>query len=87
MILKTIKLIYKNCFGIYNVGTEIKTWHSLTKKEFDTKPINAPINEPNNIIMNINKFKHETTTMNTEMNLTKLNITNLIIDLYLIIND
>jgi len=82
-----VNLIYKNCYGIYNVGTEIKTWHSLTKKEFDTKPINAPINVPNNITMNINKFKHETTTMNTEMNLTKLNITNLIIDLDLIIND
>lgn len=52
-----IKLIYKNCFGIYNVGTEIKTWHSLTKKEFDTKPISAPINVPNKITMNINKLK------------------------------
>lgn len=52
-----IKLIYKNCFGIYNVGTEIKTWYNLTKKEFDTKPINAPINVPNNITMNINKLK------------------------------
>ena len=52
-----IKLIYKNCFGIYNVGTEIKTWHSLTKKEFDTKPISVPIDVPNNITMNITKLK------------------------------
>ena len=52
-----IKLIYKNCFGIYNVGTEIKTWHSLTKKEFDTKPTRVPIDVPNNITMNITKLK------------------------------
>ena len=52
-----IKLIYKNCFGIYNVGTEIKTWHRLTKKEFDTKPISVPIDVPNNITMNITKLK------------------------------
>lgn len=54
-----IKLVNKNCSGIYNVGTEEKTWFNLTKQEFKTNPISKPEFVPFDISMNINKMKNE----------------------------
>jgi dTDP-4-dehydrorhamnose reductase len=51
-----IKLIYKNVFGIYNVGTDVKTWYDLTKNEFKTSAILVPEYVPIDIKMNISKF-------------------------------
>lgn len=53
-----IKLINNNQTGIFNVGTDIKTWYNLTKEEFKTIPIPAPAHVPLNISMNINKLKN-----------------------------
>ena len=52
-----IKLINKNVSGVYNVGTNEKTWFNLTKEEFNTNPISKPDIAPENITMNINKLK------------------------------
>ena len=54
-----IKLVNKNSSGVYNVGTEEKTWFNLTKQEFKTNPIPRPEIAPFDISMNINKMKNE----------------------------
>jgi len=54
-----IKLVNNNSSGVYNVGTEEKTWFGLTKQEFKTNPISKPDIVPFDISMNINKMKHE----------------------------
>jgi len=53
-----INLICKNCYGIYNVGTEVKNWYDFTKKEFNTTPTSLPNYAPTDITMNINKLKN-----------------------------
>lgn len=53
-----IKLIKKDANGIYNVGTEIKTWFNFTKLEFKTKPISRPTLAPANITMNLTKLQN-----------------------------
>jgi dTDP-4-dehydrorhamnose reductase len=54
-----IKLVNKNASGVYNVGTNEKTWFNLTKEEFNTNPISKPDIAPENITMNINKLNNE----------------------------
>jgi len=56
-----IKLIKKNCSGIYNVGTEIKTMYELAKKtKTDVRcDINLHPQIPKNITMNTNKMEKE----------------------------
>ena len=54
-----IKLVNKNARGVYNVGTNEKTWFNLTKEEFNTNPISKPDIAPENITMNINKLNNE----------------------------
>lgn len=51
-----VKLINKNCKGVYNVGTELKTMHDLAK---DIDPGLCPDKIPKNISMNLNKLKCE----------------------------
>jgi len=51
-----IKLINKKATGVYNVGTEEKTWYDLTKDEFKTVPGAKFPNAPYNITMNLNKL-------------------------------
>lgn len=53
-----VELINKNATGIYNVGTEIKTWFNHTKEEFKTIPVSKPDQAPEDITMNLNKLKH-----------------------------
>jgi len=53
-----IQLIKKNAEGVYNVGTETKTWFNHTKQEFNTRPISKPEQAPENVTMNLNKLKH-----------------------------
>jgi dTDP-4-dehydrorhamnose reductase len=52
-----IQLINKNAQGVYNVGTEIKTWFNHTKEEFNTTPSCKPEQAPADITMNLNKLK------------------------------
>jgi dTDP-4-dehydrorhamnose reductase len=51
-----IKLVDTKATGIFNVGTDVKTWFHLTKDEFKTEPIEKPLNAPNDITMNLNKL-------------------------------
>jgi dTDP-4-dehydrorhamnose reductase len=53
-----IQLIKKNAEGVYNIGTETKTWFNHTKQEFNTRPISKPEQAPENVTMNLNKLKH-----------------------------
>lgn len=59
-----IKLITLNQSGVFNVGTDLKTWYDLTKDEFKTSPVPAPEVAPLDISMNINKLKHVIETTN-----------------------
>lgn len=52
-----IQLINKDAKGVYNVGTETKTWFNHTKKEFNTLPVSKPEQAPADITMNLNKLK------------------------------
>jgi dTDP-4-dehydrorhamnose reductase len=54
-----IKLVNNNASGVYNVGTEEKTWYSLTKEEFNTIPFLSPYNAPKNITMDLTKLNNE----------------------------
>jgi dTDP-4-dehydrorhamnose reductase len=51
-----VKLINKEATGVYNIGTEEKTWYEYTKDEFKTEPIEKPLNAPSDITMNLNKL-------------------------------
>lgn len=52
-----IDLIEKDCFGVYNVGTQRKSIFELARKSNpDVKPIGAPNNIPKDVSMNLNKF-------------------------------
>jgi len=53
-----VELINKHAEGIYNVGTEIKTWFNYTKKEFNTQPSAKPAQAPADITMNLTKLKN-----------------------------
>ena len=53
-----IQLIYKDAKGVYNVGTETKTWFNLTKQEFKTTPVSKPEQAPADITMNLTKLKN-----------------------------
>lgn len=54
-----INLIKKDCFGVYNVGTQRKSIFELAKKSNpDVKPISAPNNIPKDVSMNLNKFNN-----------------------------
>ena len=50
------KLVEKGSVGVFNVGTEMKTWHSLTQQEFKTRPVLKPSCSPGNISMSIDKL-------------------------------
>ena len=52
-----IQLINKDVKGVYNVGTEIKTWFNHTKEEFKTTPVSKPEQAPADVTMNLNKLK------------------------------
>ncbi len=53
-----VKLINKDCFGVYNVGTEIKTMYDLAKRtKKDVKcDVYHPLSVPKNITMNVKKL-------------------------------
>ena len=51
-----IKLVETKATGIFNVGTDIKTWFGLTKDEFKTEAVEKPISAPSNVTMNLNKL-------------------------------
>jgi dTDP-4-dehydrorhamnose reductase len=53
------ELINKEVVGIYNVGTEEKTWYEYTKEEFKTLPGVRLSDAPYNITMNLTKLKDE----------------------------
>jgi dTDP-4-dehydrorhamnose reductase len=53
-----IKLVNRNCSGIFNVGTDVKTWFQLTKDEFDTRPTERLASAPSSITMNLDKLKN-----------------------------
>lgn len=53
-----IQLINKDAKGVYNVGTETKTWFNLTKQEFKTTPVSKPEQAPADITMNLTKLKN-----------------------------
>lgn len=53
-----IQLINKDASGVYNVGTEIKTWFNHTKEEFNTRPVSKPEQAPADITMNLTKLKN-----------------------------
>jgi dTDP-4-dehydrorhamnose reductase len=59
-----IKLINKNSQGVYNVGTSIKTWFNLTKKEFNTTPISCPSETPLDVTMDLSKINNELKNIN-----------------------
>ena len=52
-----VQLINKGAKGVYNVGTEIKTWFKHTKEEFSTEPVSKPDQAPADVTMNLNKLK------------------------------
>ena len=56
-----IKLINKNCTGIYNVGTEIKSMYELAKKTKSDVRCDMYLHPqiPKNITMNLNKMEKE----------------------------
>jgi dTDP-4-dehydrorhamnose reductase len=51
-----IKLVKNKAVGVYNVGTNKKTWFDLTKKEFNTNPIFKPNLAPSDISMDVKKM-------------------------------
>jgi len=55
-----VKLIKKKALGVYNVGTEIKSYYELAKQTVKDCELmnNTNINPPPNITMNINKMKN-----------------------------
>ena len=59
-----IKLVNNNASGVYNVGTETKTWFSLTKEEFNTTPNLRPTNAPGDITMDLTKLNNEIKRIN-----------------------
>jgi dTDP-4-dehydrorhamnose reductase len=59
-----VKLVNNDANGVYNVGTEEKTWYYLTKDEFNTIPSNSPINTPSNITMDLKKLDNELKNIN-----------------------
>lgn len=52
-----IKLIEKNSFGVFNLGTEIKSIYDLAKRTRQVTKSNSPVYVPKNITMNLNKLK------------------------------
>jgi dTDP-4-dehydrorhamnose reductase len=62
-----IDLINKNATGLYNVGTHLKTWHSLTVDEFNTAQVNRPSFVPADISMNISKLTRFQNQINKEV--------------------
>lgn len=53
-----VKLIKRQVEGVYNVGTEIKTWFNHTKGEFKTRPSSKPDQAPADVTMNLNKLRN-----------------------------
>jgi dTDP-4-dehydrorhamnose reductase len=53
-----VKLINKRVTGVYNVGTEEKTWYEYTKDEFETVPGAKLPGAPYNITMDVSKMKN-----------------------------
>ena len=49
-----IKLINKKATGVFNVGTDVKTWQQLTGAE----PISKPDSAPADVTMNTTKMKN-----------------------------
>jgi dTDP-4-dehydrorhamnose reductase len=54
-----IKLILKNSFGVYNVGTETKSIYDLALKTKLVSPILKPVNIPSDTTMSLHKLKNE----------------------------
>jgi dTDP-4-dehydrorhamnose reductase len=52
-----IKLVNKDVYGVYNVGTEVKSIFDLAVETKDVNPIYSPESTPKNVTMNINKLK------------------------------
>ena len=54
-----VKVINKDCKGIYNIGTQTKSMYELAKKtKLDVKcDKNQPVNVPKNITMNLDKLR------------------------------
>ena len=54
-----IELIMKDGYGVFNVGTEIKTIYDLAIKTKNVKKIFAPTHVPKNQSMNLNKYNNQ----------------------------
>lgn len=52
---KILKLISKNCSGVFNVGTDIKSVYDMVKKIQDIEPALRPKKVPYDTTMNLNK--------------------------------
>jgi len=59
-----IKLVNNGVSGVYNVGTEGKTWYALTREEFGTIPSLTPTGAPNDITMDLTKLNNEIKRIN-----------------------
>jgi dTDP-4-dehydrorhamnose reductase len=53
-----IKLIEKECTGIYNVGTEIKSMYDLATKTKNVQPANKPLYCPSDTTMDLCKLNN-----------------------------
>ena len=62
-----INLVRKGATGVYNVGTDLKTWHSLTATEFNTIAGNRPSIAPADISMNVSKLERFNNSLNKEV--------------------
>lgn len=52
-----VRLVNKDAKGVYNVGTDLKTWHSHTQNEYKTSPVRKIEKAPRDISMNLSKMK------------------------------
>jgi len=50
------ELVNKDAQGVYNVGTENKTWWELTREEFKTKATSRLRGAPKNVTMSVTKL-------------------------------
>ncbi len=58
VVQNLVKLINKDCRGIYNAGTELKSMYDLAKRtNTNVKPSLKPLNTPGDITMDISKMK------------------------------
>jgi len=54
-----IKAINKQFTGLYNIGTDVKSMYELATRTTEVEKINAPLEAPKNLSMNIDKFNKD----------------------------